>query len=320
VSAVLIRGEDPALVADVLRQKVDELLGGEDRSLALEDLGGEEVTISSVLDACATPPMLASRRVVVVRDAGRFSAEELEPLMSWLADPLPTTALVLVAGGGQIPTRLVNAVKKAGSVIDVSTPPERARPAWVLSRAKEGPVRLSARAASVVADHLGEDLGRLPMLLEELASAYGEGARIDEAQVEPFLGEAGGVAPWDLTDAIDRADTEAALRALHRLLDGGQRHPMVVMAGLIRHFQNMLRLDGAGVSGEEEAAALLGSAPYPAKKALAQVGRLGTSGAARAICLLADADLDLRGMKEWPDPLVLEVLVARLSRLAPRRR
>jgi len=36
--------------------------------------------------------------------------------------------------------------------------------------------------------------------------------------------------------------------------------------------------------------------------------------------LLAQADLDLRGAKEWPDELVMEVLVARLSRLGSGRR
>ena len=35
-----------------------------------------------------------------------------------------------------------------------------------------------------------------------------------------------------------------------------------------------------------------------------------------AVGLLAQADLDLRGAKEWPEELVMEVLVARLSRLA----
>jgi hypothetical protein len=35
-----------------------------------------------------------------------------------------------------------------------------------------------------------------------------------------------------------------------------------------------------------------------------------------AIDLLTTADLDLRGGKAWPDDLVLEVLVARLARLA----
>ena len=37
---------------------------------------------------------------------------------------------------------------------------------------------------------------------------------------------------------------------------------------------------------------------------------------ARAISLIADADLDLRGVVEWPDKLVIEVLVARLAQLS----
>ena len=57
-------------------------------------------------------------------------------------------------------------------------------------------------------------------------------------------------------------------------------------------------------------------APFPAKKAMNQAAAWARRGVARAIELLADADLDLRGMKDWPDDLVLEVLVARLSRLA----
>ncbi len=36
--------------------------------------------------------------------------------------------------------------------------------------------------------------------------------------------------------------------------------------------------------------------------------------------LLAGADVDLRGAKDWPDDLVMDVLVARLSKLAPAAR
>jgi len=48
--------------------------------------------------------------------------------------------------------------------------------------------------------------------------------------------------------------------------------------------------------------------------------RLGSAAIGRAITLLADADLDLRGATGWPEDLVLDVLVARLSRLAPPER
>ncbi|MDQ1375290.1 MAG: polymerase subunit delta, partial [Actinomycetota bacterium] len=171
----------------------------------------------------------------------------------------------------------------------------------------------------LLADHIGEDVGRIGTLLDALAAAYGEGANVTSDMLAPFLGAAGAVAPWDLTDAIDRGDTETALVQLHRMTEAGERHPLVVLSTLHRHFSAMLRLDGANVRTDAEAAAITGTGPYPAKKALAQSRRLGSAGVARAITLLAEADLDLRGARAWPDELILEVLVARLSKLRGTR-
>ena len=68
----------------------------------------------------------------------------------------------------------------------------------------------------------------------------------------------------------------------------------------------------------EDAAQLLGmkGSTFPARKALSQSRKLGHDRVVRAVELLAGADIDLRGGKAWPDGLVLEVLVARLARLA----
>jgi DNA polymerase-3 subunit delta len=317
MNAWYVKGEDPALVVEEVRKLVRELAG--DDAMAVEDLSGEDVQVATIVDACLTPPFLGDRRVVVAREIGRFRSEELEPLIQWLADPLPTTSLVLTAGGGQVSQKLVNAIKKVGKVVDASVPSSaRARTSWLTNRLHEGPVRLDAAAGALVGEHLGEDMGRLNNLLESLAAAYGDGAHIGVEEIAPFLGQAGGVAPWDLTDAIDAGDTEAALSYLHRMLAAGERHPLVVLATLHRHYQAMLKLDGAGVRDENEAAALLGTSPFPAKKAMNQARRLQSGGIAKAIAWLADADLDLRGAKAWPDELILDVLVARLSRLVPR--
>jgi len=128
------------------------------------------------------------------------------------------------------------------------------------------------------------------------------------------------VAPWELTDAIDRGDTGVALAALRRMLAAGERHPLVVVATLHRHVATMLRLDAPGISGEVEAAAALGIAKgrstFPAKKALAQLRRVGPDAAAEMIGLVADAELALKGASALPEELVLEVVVARLCRLA----
>src|SRR5437899_497767 len=94
-SVWLVEGDDPSLVGDAVRALVDELLGGADRAVAVEDFASEEVDLSAVADACRTPAFLADRRIVVVRDVGRWATEELGPVLSYLEDPLPTTFLVL---------------------------------------------------------------------------------------------------------------------------------------------------------------------------------------------------------------------------------
>src|SRR5207253_1843410 len=123
------------------------------------------------------------------------------------------------------------------------------------------------------------------------------------------------------TDAIDRGDPAAAVGHVRRLLEGGGRHPLVVMASLHTHFARMLRLDGdADAVDEKSAAAALGmtGSTFPAKKALLQSRRLGSAGISQAILLLADADLALKGTIEWSGELVLEVLVARLAAASRR--
>ena len=96
-AAWLVTGDNPSLVAEAVSNLVNELVEGADRSLVLEDYGGEELDLGVVLDACATPPFLADRRVVVLRDAGDFPADQLQRLL-----PLPGgTAAHDQAGGGR---------------------------------------------------------------------------------------------------------------------------------------------------------------------------------------------------------------------------
>ena len=318
--AWLVDGDDATLVANEVRRLVDEL-AGDHPELSVEDFWGDEVDLDAVTNACVTPPFLVPRRVVVLRDAGRFSTEDLAPLLAYLENPMATTALVIGAGGGRLATKLVAAVKRVGHV--VSTGAGRDTRGWIEHRLKEAPLRVDPAARAAVTEHLGQDVGRLPTLVDTLVAAHGEGAAIGLDDLLPYLGEAGSVQPWDLTDAIDRGDADAALTALHRLLGAGDRHPLVILAVLHRHVQPVVTLDGAGVTSEGAAAAALGIEPgrstFPAKKALATLRHWGSDGAARALQLVADADLDLRGDSTWPPDAVLEVLVGRLCRIAPRR-
>jgi DNA polymerase-3 subunit delta len=318
-AAYLVKGSDPSLVAQAAHTLTEQLVGGGDPSLMVEEFGGpgvDQFDVGAVIDACTTPPFLVERRVVVVREAGQLTAADAKRLAGYLQEPLATTALVLVGGGGAVPAALTKAVSAGGEVVDTSVGTGKARSQWLTEHLSGGPVRLDAAAAALLSEHLGGDMGRLEGLLDTLASAYGAGAKVSPDDLEPFLGAAGSLAPWDLTDAIDAGDPAKALDVLRRMLASGDSHPLVVMSVLHRHFRQLLRLDGSGVTSPEEAASVLGlRSAYPAKKALAQSRRLGSARTARAIQLVARADLDVRGATGLAEEAVLEVLVARLARL-----
>jgi DNA polymerase-3 subunit delta len=255
-----------------------------------------------------------------VREAGRLLTADVPRLVEVVKDPLPSTVLILVGGGGTVPAPLTKAVTASGQVIDVSVTRPGDRKAWLHDHLRGAPVKLEPQAAQLLGQHVGEDLGRVEGLLGALAAAYGQGARITVDDLEPYLGEAGTVARYELTDAIDRGEAAAALGVLHRMTDAGGLSAVEVLFSLHRHYSNMLALDGATVSSGEEAAQLL-SVPsaFVGKKALEQSRRLGSARIAQAIALLADADLDVKGATGLPPEIVVEILVARLSRQTRQR-
>ena len=180
---------------------------------------------------------------------------------------------------------------------------------------------------SATEDLLGEDRSAVVGLLRTLQGALGAEATVTAADIATYGGSRGSVPPWDLDDAIDRGDVAGAVAVVHRLIPLTSVHAdrntaaFRLISILQRRYSNMLRLDGAGVRDEKDAAAMLGlkGSTFPAKKALNQGRRLGSDAVARSVRLLADADLSLRGTTHWPPELVVEVLVARLANIARRR-
>ncbi|MDG2263339.1 MAG: DNA polymerase III subunit delta, partial [Actinomycetota bacterium] len=252
----LLNGNDAALLSEAMSALVERLVGDGDKTLLVDDHTTEDYKVEHVVDAARTLPFLTDRRIIVARGAERFTADELGPLVSYLDDPSPTSTIIVEWGGGRVPKKLTDAIKASGGVKIATAAPQQARAlqSWLDDRWADSAVSLEPRAKRAIAEHLGEDVGRLGGLLAVLESAFGVGVQLSAEDVEPFLGQSGSAPPWDLTDALDKGDITAALHVLARLLDGGERHPLQIMASLHSHYERMLKLDGSGVRDEETAA------------------------------------------------------------------
>jgi DNA polymerase-3 subunit delta len=337
--AWLVKGTDELLRERVLDQLVAELLGGDDRSLALEEITvppgrtsddsdvvggaeGREQAVAAVLNAAGSPPFMTSHRIVVVRDVGLLTAADAEPLVRYLDDPLDSTVLVLVHSGGKLAPALAKKLKELHA--PERAPDTEATDKVLIAQAHEHGVLLSKESAELIARHLGDDAGRVVALVEVLSAAFGPDERLSADDVRPYLGEEGTVAPYLLTNAIEEGDIPRALELLHRVLtvtsakQPKPMHPLQVMGVLTGYYRRVLRLDDPGIRGEADAVAALGGKvkPFPAKKALAQARALGSDGIRRAFDALARADLDLKGASGMPEAAVMEVLVVRLCRLS----
>lgn len=328
----LLRGDDPTLTTRAVQELVDSLVGDGDRTLVVEELDEASYlredgsyAVAPLVDAAQTPPFLTDHRVVVGRELGRFSkADDVKPLVTYLSDPLATTHLVLVWEKGPelqrlnaIPKALQSAVEAGGEIIDVRVPRGKGGRAWLAEQVAASGLELSNEALRTLAAHVGEEHARVPGLLDTLASTFGIGAKLSGEDVAPYLGEAGDVAPWELTDAIADGHVPDALDRLHRMQTSGGRHALQILASLHAHYARLLRLDGSGLRDEKAAAAALGmkGSTFPAKKALQQGRTLGSARVARAVELLATADLDVRGATAVESETTMEVLVARLAAL-----
>ena len=338
MSVHLVAGTDPVLRDAAAARLVDQLLDGDDRSLVVEEFTvpgrgesddgggaeGRDGVVDAVVLAASSPPFMAARRIVVVRDVGSLRAGDLGPLTVYLDDPLSTTDLVFVAGGGKTPDTLDRWVRAHGSVTGPASERSRDVLAGELDAAN---LQLSADALDALRAHVGEDAGLLPGVVATLHAVYGPGARLDADDVLPYLGDAGSIPVWDLTNAIERGDVAAALVTVRRLLtvtsprQPRPMHPLQITALLHSHYRRLLRLDDPAVHTSQDAAAALGgrSSPRAAGFRLKQARALGVDGLRRAFDLLAAADLDLKGARAIPEDVVIEVLVARLAALTPGR-
>ena len=312
---IILHGDDDVLLGSAVSEKVRELIADGDRSLMLDEFSGEYL-MGAVVDAASTPPFFTERRVVVAHQHEGTNSDDVDQLAAYLANESESTDLVIVWHKGRIPKALTDAVKAAGGrSVDVM-PPSRAadRRSWWEEQVAVSGLRLDARAMALLVEWLGEDVGRFESVAATLRSAFGT-APITADLLEPFLGERGDVKPWDLTDAIDAGNTTKALMVARRMMSAGDRHPLQLMTQLHNHFSRLAKLDGPAIGGTGDVEALTGVKGFQAEKALKSYRNLGSAGVKRAFELLSEADLDLRGGTGLDEDVVMDVLVARLSKL-----
>jgi DNA polymerase-3 subunit delta len=183
------------------------------RDFNLEVRRGPEISAETLGSILGTPPMLAERRVVVIRDAGSLKKDAKTAAEEYLLRPAPDVVLVLVQPSGEKPEPRFARAKQV--VFDPLNGAPLAK--WISNRAEHFGTTITSGAAQLLQNSVGSDLPQLNVELEKLAT-YTSGAAIDEAAVAAIVGVHREESLIALLDAVGARDAQAVLRILPGLL------------------------------------------------------------------------------------------------------
>lgn len=179
-------------------------------------------------DVARTVPMMAARRLVVVKQVEEANAALLDAVLAYLAAPCPSAVLVLLgekfpgpSGGVDRGIRIQNAAKKAGLVLKLDAGSVDFAE-FVGLLAKDRGVTLASDAGRALAELSGDELAILAANLEKCADYVGAGGTVTAAVVEEVCVSTVDTEVWGLTDALVTRDRDRALGTLHRLLEDGE--------------------------------------------------------------------------------------------------
>ena len=324
---VCVLGSSATMVNDELQLVIARELGDLDPSFALEDftlmsspVEERDALISVAITALNSPPFLTPKRVVVLREAQHLSSNSVAAIRSWAENPVDGVVLIAGVVGAKKGTIADIAEEVIGFEVGNSS---KNHVDYITSRLRLHGVKLDRLGIDRLVEHFGEDYSRVDNLARTLAALFSDESLTFE-MIEPYLGEQGGVYSWDLTRLISKGDTTGAIVAVRRMLDSESDKALKILANL-RNFY----IDRASISGKNlDVAEVMKTFKKTEKQAqyfIKESKALSQDSFAVAIHLLAQADVDLKGGVDYgrdvtnnqdlTDLTVLEVLVARLSRL-----
>jgi DNA polymerase III subunit delta len=308
----LLCGTDPLLYQRVVGALTQALVTPATRAFNLDAFEGKGTTAQTVLNAARTLPMMAKRRLVILRDVEGLGAEGMTALAAYFDAPAPETCLVLSAQKADGRLKLFQVAKKKGFIHELVVP--RNLSAWLMDEAARRRARIMPDAARRLADVVGGDLGRLSSSLDQLV-LYADGRPVEAADVDELVAETRERTVFELANAVGQGGPDGrrkALGAVARLVE--QRESAVGVAMMLaRHVRQLAIVKElvAAKTPKMELPRLVGAPPFAVDGLISQARRFTPASLARAVDLVAQADIDLKGPKKGAlgERIVLERLV-----------
>ena len=200
----ILMGEESYYIDKISDYIATHVLKQEERDFNQNIVFGADVTASQIVDSAKAYPMMAEKRVVIVKESQNLKGTEA--LEKYFKNPVASTILVLCHKNGSIDKRkkIIPSAQAGGGVIFESKKLyERELPGFIETYLRQHQVTIEPKAAQMIADHVGADLNRLTSELDKLLlSRLTTNGRVTPEVVEKEIGVSKDFNAFELRNAI----------------------------------------------------------------------------------------------------------------------
>lgn len=267
VPVYLLMGTEPYYPDLVCDEIIKYALTDSERDFNQTVFYGLDTDAGTVASECRSYPMMAERRLVVVKEAQ--SMKTLEDLATYAADPMESTVLVILIHGASADKRraLYKNVQKKGVVLVSDALRDYEMPQWITSFYKSRGLDIEPAAAALLAEYAGTDMSRIMLETEKMQKNLPEGTvRVNAADIEKNVGISRQFSIFELTKALSYMKAEKALKIAAYIGNGPKFMLLLATAPLYTHFYRILKYEAALLKNpamsKADRAKLLGVNPY----------------------------------------------------------
>lgn len=309
-----LMGEEPYYI-DKISDFIDEnLLTEEEKGFNQMVLYGRDTSIEDIVSNSRRYPMMAERQVIIVKEAQDLS-KSIEKLETYAENPQTTTTLVVCYKYKKIDKRkkLYKAISKTGVLFEGKRLYENQIGAWIQKTLKSRDYQISPKAAQMLVEFLGTDLGKIDNELQKLQLITPPGSTISPTLIEENIGISKDFNNFELRNAIGERNDLKAHRIINYFAQNQKDHPMVVTISLLySYFAQILQYHGLTDKSKGNVAKILKVNPFFVKDFELAAGNYPMKKASVAIQYLRDADVKGKGVGAAgtpPGDLLKELLV-----------
>jgi DNA polymerase-3 subunit delta len=203
-------------LVEALRAKV---LQGSPRGFNYDLFIGKETSAAQLLQAARTLPMMAPRRLVLVKDAHELKPAELETFSAYLKDPPKETTLVFLSEKVDRRVKFFQSFSKSGLLVECKPLYENQLGPFLREEAKEHGLSLGPEVPELLAQVVGTSLGSLAGALEKIALYISPRTDVSPDDALAAVADTRARSVFELTEAVAHKNLGQALMILRRLTE-----------------------------------------------------------------------------------------------------